>query len=302
LVRTRLFESADPRRRRPRASRTRPTATRSWPRPRARRRGGPRRWPRAARGSFSGGLASGSDVSRRAEGRLCERFGRAPTGGSAEVASTDGAHGRGLGRSQPRMEPRSKRYSTAACLGSARRCRPSRGLPSSPAPPARGPSILHLFRVVGRCRQPFTCSAALRLSVARPCISPPHPQCWRRTTTLTERCGTVDASRRCTGKRRRGSPPLAPPLCVCGEIYPTLPYLVRYRRAWLRVATRWRQATPARTPPGAAHCVFISPSLLLIAGGRLRPVDDCAAAAAAASRRAAPPFASCRDLGRAQLC
>ena len=50
------------------------------------------------------------------------------------------------------------------------------------------------------------------------------------------------------------------------------------------------------------HCMFTSPPLLLITGGRLRPVDDCAAAAAAASRRAAPPFASCQDLGRAQLC
>ena len=29
----------------------------------------------------------------------------------------------------------------------------------------------------------------------------------------------------CPGVEMRGSPPLAPPLCVCGEIYLTLPYL-----------------------------------------------------------------------------
>ena len=31
----------------------------------------------------------------------------------------------------------------------------------------------------------------------------------------------------CPGVEMRGSPPLAPPLCVCGEIYLTLPYLGR---------------------------------------------------------------------------
>ena len=33
------------------------------------------------------------------------------------------------------------------------------------------------------------------------------------------------APARVPGVEMRGSPPLAPPLCVCGEIYLTLPYL-----------------------------------------------------------------------------
>ena len=28
----------------------------------------------------------------------------------------------------------------------------------------------------------------------------------------------------CPGVEMRGSPPLAPPLCVCGDVYLTLPY------------------------------------------------------------------------------
>ena len=39
----------------------------------------------------------------------------------------------------------------------------------------------------------------------------------------------------CPGVEMRGSPPLAPPLCVCGEIYLTLPYLTAAHAARLPI-------------------------------------------------------------------
>ena len=56
----------------------------------------------------------------------------------------------------------------------------------------------------------------------------------------------------CPGVEMRGSPPLAPPLCVCGEIHLTLPYLSLRLRLLPAVerydlaAKSWEAAAPSQ--------------------------------------------------------
>ena len=65
----------------------------------------------------------------------------------------------------------------------------------------------------------------------------------------------------CPGVEMRGSPPLAPPLCVCGEIYLTFPYLYSSsRRATSYAAGGARPCSASRETASCCSCSLFSSS------------------------------------------